>query len=119
MIPSNFKYGGTNPQISKGEIDVGESTIEAALREGVEELGLVKSNIKELFFVGDVNIVSNYETYTIDVYAAEVINENLFDQPHYETGKVLWLTAVDFEKVGRKNQNSIVQITYQKILSRI
>ena len=47
MIPSDPAYGGTEPQIAKGRVEE-EGEEEAAIREGEEELGLIRANINKI-----------------------------------------------------------------------
>lgn len=110
MIPSLAQYGGTLPGIAKGGVDAGESIKSAAIREGKEELGLKQSNIKtstiKLGWTGE--ITGMQETYDFSVFLGEIKNKLDFDEPHFETGKVEWLTAEEFAKRGRRNQMHII-----------
>lgn len=108
MSPSDPSYGGSEPQIAKGGIDPGENAKEAAIREGEEELGLQQSNIVSIHPLPAVTLTGLDATYTMSVYAVEVKDQSDFSQPHYETGKVYWLTAEQFAQRGRKNQQSLV-----------
>lgn len=115
MIPSNPAYGGSHPQIAKGSIDPGEDTATAAMREGMEELGLQHSNIVAVRSVGTERITGLDETYSLSLFAAKVKNPGQFSQPHYETGKRVWLSAEEFSKVGRKSQAALVKKAYDII----
>lgn len=118
MIPSDPAYGGSAPQLAKGKIDRGESAISTAWREGEEELGLKKSNIKDgkLELLGYFNYTGmDVGTDIMAVFYGEVIDENDWGQPHYETGWSGWVNlSTEFEKL-RRNQ----QIYYKLLLTKI
>lgn len=107
MKPSDPAYGGSDWQIAKGKIDAGETELEAAQREGHEELGLRHSNIDHIWPVGSL--------LNIKVFACEVYNMKNFDTPHYETGDTRWMTAEEFEKTGRDLHKKIVKMTAAKL----
>ena len=111
MVPSDPAFGGSKPSIAKGNIDFGESCIEAAIREAEEEVGLIKSNIKnstiQVIWPKDIVWAGN-TCYSLIVYACEVKNSHDFTNPHYETGKTFWLTAKEFSEVGKNWQIPIV-----------
>jgi 8-oxo-dGTP pyrophosphatase MutT (NUDIX family) len=119
MIPSDSKYGGDRPAIAKGRIDRGESPLEAAVREGEEELGLRRDNM-----LGDVMKVWSGEltgldaTYHFIVYAVEVKSIKQFDEPHYETKDVVWMTPYEFSKDGRTTQRHIVKTAVDKAMRK-
>jgi 8-oxo-dGTP pyrophosphatase MutT (NUDIX family) len=110
MKPSNAAYGGSQFQIAKGNIDPGEDTKTAAIREGVEELGLRPANIVKLKKITSQRLTGLDETYIITVYAAEVADPTAFGSPHYETSKTKWMTADEFRATGRLSQVGIVQM---------
>ena len=118
MIPSDPAYGGSDPQIAKGNVDDGETTQQAAMREGKEELGLLQSNVKLTTSVGTTVLTGLNETYNFSLFVAEVRNPRMLIGPHYETGKVLWLTIEEFKQTGRKEQLNFVQKAYQ-IINRL
>jgi 8-oxo-dGTP pyrophosphatase MutT (NUDIX family) len=109
MKPSNPKFGGSQFQIAKGNLDPGEDTLSAAIREGTEELGLVTTNIAKLSKLTTQRLTGQDETYIITVYAAEVKDESNFTLPHYETSDTKWMLMDEFRAVGRLSQVSIVQ----------
>jgi 8-oxo-dGTP pyrophosphatase MutT (NUDIX family) len=110
MKPSNAKFGGSQFQIAKGNIDPGESPDQAALREGVEELGLKLLNVMSLKKLTTQRITGLDETYMISVYAAKVRDPSNFSNPHYETKEVAWMTLDEYRATGRLNQLPIVQM---------
>lgn len=113
MKPSNAKFGGSQFQIAKGNIDPGEVPSQAALREGEEELGLQESNIYTMKKLTSQRITGMDETYLLSVFAVLVHDPEAFGKPHYETGSTTWMSVDEFRAVGRLNQLSIVQLMEQ------
>lgn len=108
MIPSDPAYGGSQPQIAKGRLD-GQDPIDAAFREGEEELGLKRSNVITAPYLACSQTLSGLDaTYTFNVYACQVESKQDFDQPHYETGQTFWLTLDQFKSKGRRSQLEVV-----------
>ena len=107
MRPSDPKFGGPHWQIAKGNIDAGETPEQAAKREGHEELGLRANNIDHFWPVG---VVKN-----VKIYACEVYNMKDFDKPHFETGDTQWMTAEEFDQVGRDIHKTIVKAASRKL----
>lgn len=103
MVPSDAAYGGIDPQIAKGRVDLGDETpCHAAIREGAEELGLLEQScIAPPFFLCCERIIGQYETYHLDVFAVEVESKHSFTDPGRETATVVWLSPQEFRKVGR------------------
>lgn len=89
MIPSLAKYGGIFPQMAKGGIDEGEQPLQAAIREGSEELGLIPENIQKTFTVS----VEVFDNTTIHVFACTLKDSEQWNIPHYETGSTLWVNV--------------------------
>lgn len=108
MTPSDPSYGGPRPQIAKGGIDAGEDAQEAAIREGEEELGLLRNNIVSMHAIQPVTVSGLSATYTMSIYAVRVKDQSAFSTPHFETGAVHWLTLEQFAHRGRKNQLPLV-----------
>jgi 8-oxo-dGTP pyrophosphatase MutT (NUDIX family) len=108
MIPSVAKYGGITPQMAKGEIDPGENAQQAAIREGQEEIGLIPSNIQNVYNLG----VEDYGDITIEAYVCTLKDPTKWNTPHFETGAVLWVNL-------DKNMNRIKPIQkniFQRVL---
>lgn len=104
MIPSDQRYGGSDPQMAKGRIDDDEQPEETALREAKEELGLVTGNIAgELKYFG-VHLGRTH------VYACEVKSKDRFGMFSYETQDTRWMTEDDFRKNGRDIHRKIVSM---------
>ncbi len=120
MISSDANYGGDKPMISKGGVDPGESLAEAAMREGHEELGLVLRNcVCEPFEVATMQIAGRMDTYPMTVFAVEVADRNDFEEPHYETAYTTWLTATQFQLLGRRSHIGFVDTLVSKLETEI
>lgn len=102
MKPSDEKYGGKYFQIAKGKREDGETNIQAALREGFEELGLLKENIETIIEVGNFLGRTN-------IFLAKIKDKNNFTEFHFETEKTEWLTFEDFKEKGRSLHVPIIQ----------
>ena len=116
FIPSDAAFGGTKYQISKGHLDEGETTTEAAVREAEEELGLKKSNIKTIKLGSIDEIEGMSKSYELYTYLIEVNNKNDFGPTTFETKETKWLTFEEFQKVGRGSHLGIVKSVYRNIL---
>lgn len=121
MVPSNPKFGGSKPSIAKGEIDKGETSRFAAVREAEEELGLIQANIKlpTLKKRWEGSLTGNVENYKISIFTCEVDDQDDFNKPHYETGSVHWLTAKQFKSVGRESQMHIINDINKDLVKEI
>lgn len=102
MIPSETRYGGSDPQFCKGKVEKGESEEDTAIREAIEELGLKESNVEWFSFLG----IYLGRTY---IYICEVKDKNDFDTPHYETAETVWLTLEQFQKIGRELHRPVIR----------
>ena len=111
MKPSDPEYGGSHWQIGKGGIDEGETPVKAAVREGKEELGLLRNNIDQLFSLG--SFWSGY----FDLFAAVVKSKKKFVKPHFETKATRWMTWGDWFVEGRREQTKLVAAAYKIIKS--
>lgn len=109
MTPSDSKYGGFDPQVGKGKIEDNEQPLQAALREGEEELGLIKNNIAHIYTLG----VYLHRTY---IYLIRVKNKADFRQPTFETKRTDWMTGDEFETCGRPLHKSVVRAAVKHIL---
>lgn len=109
MIPSDEKYGGRKPQIAKGGVEEGEDFLTGALREANEELGLREDIIISIKKIG---LYDN-----VHVYAAKVesMEKNKYDKFTFETERIVWLTADEFQKKGRDDHKKIVKTTFAMI----
>ena len=114
MVPSDSGYGGTEPQIAKGEVD-NESIKKAAIREAEEELGLKPENLKFVKFAWGGVLAGLKDSYEFTVYYGEVKSKTDFNKPHYETKSTHWLTYAEFAKQGRSTHLNIVKNILRKI----
>jgi len=123
MISSDPKYGGPLPQISKGHVELtDESSMDAAIREGQEELGLKLENTRyerhSVFNIMKGTIKGEKES-TFALYAVEVNDEFNFDQPHFETSATVWMTASQFMANGREEHKELVKMAFAKIARQL
>lgn len=109
MKPSDEKYGGDKFQLAKGRVESGETSLEAALREANEELGLKYSNIEDISYLG------TFLGYT-DVYYGKVIDKNDFQETTYETGETAWMTVEEFLDKGRDLHKPLFKKFYLTII---
>lgn len=108
MIPSDPKFGGSSPQVSKGKREEGESDEETAFREASEELGLFKGNIIHSHLLG--NFLGRTK-----VYVAKIKDPTMFGDPHFETKETKWLTPEKFQELGRGLHKPIVKAAVRYI----
>ncbi len=118
MVPSDSAYGGSKPSISKGNVDPGETTEHAAIREAEEELGLKRTNLiaDSIQLAWHSTFAGDIESYDFFVYVCQVKNKADFNKPHYETGSTHWLTAKEFENTGRRIHVTIVNAARNLIM---
>lgn len=102
MIPSDQRYGGSDPQMAKGRIDDDEEPEQTALREAKEELGLIQGNILGSLEYFGVHLGRTH------VYACEVKSKDRFGIFSGETEDTRWMTEGDFRKNGRDIHRDIV-----------
>ena len=88
MRPSDPEYGGDKFQIAKGKVEDDESTMDAALREAKEELGLFIGNV---IATEEVGVFMGRTT----VYVAKVKDRNMFGEPSFETSDTAWLSRLN------------------------
>lgn len=113
---SNPNFGGPDWQIAKGHVDDGETPIDAAFREGAEELGLKKANFASSKVTSHVVDVEGLKlSYKMMFVAVEVKSKTDFDEPHYETGETKWMSLDEWAKIGRENQREIVLSLMKKV----
>ena len=109
MLPSEAKYGGDKFQIAKGKIDGNEKPLEAALREGSEELGLFEGNIKSTRSMGSPMLGRTY------FYVVEIKNKDMFGDPHFETKDTRWMSEKEFMDEGRDLHKPIIKAAVRMI----
>lgn len=114
MIPSDQQYGGSNPQIAKGQIEEGEDPMEAALREAYEELGLKQKNIIDLYDCG--TWLGRTHMF---VAIVETADSEAYDRPHFETESTLWLTLEQFQQKGRDIHIPVVEKLFDLVRANL
>lgn len=105
MVPSDQRFGTSNPQFAKGRIEKNEIHEEAAIREAKEELGLREDNVKWFNYLGTFLGRTH-------MYICEVESKENFDEPHYETESTHWMTLEDFEERGRELHRPVIREAY-------
>jgi 8-oxo-dGTP pyrophosphatase MutT (NUDIX family) len=108
---SDPDFGGPDPMISKGGLDKGETLLECAMREGLEELGLTTDNYNEPVHMWK----STMYGYELNVFMCKVKDPDALVEPDYETKAVHWLSLSEFEEVGRPDHKFIVRYFDSKI----
>ena len=110
MVSSNSKFGGPRPMISKGKIEKGESTVECALREAEEELGLLRENLADQpILVAQERVVLRSGAYHLTVYAAPIRDRWNFGMWCDETEYTVWMSLEEFREKGRKDHIKYVE----------
>lgn len=114
MVSSDPKFGGPRPMISKGKIEHGESTLEAAVREAEEELGFKMRNARgQLVKVAEERVTLHSGTYDLTVYGCEIMDRYDFDKWCDETEFTTWMTLDSFKVKGRKDHVKYVEALEQ------
>lgn len=114
MIPSDSAYGGTMPQMAKGGTD-GNGVEETAWKEGEEELGLVRSNIEKLKFLGLREYTTGSGSDIVAIYYGKVKDTKKWNQPHYESGWTGWVNLnTEFSKI-----RSIQAKFFKEVLEKV
>lgn len=111
MVSSNPKFGGPRPMISKGKIEDGEGTLECAIREAEEELGLVRENmLEDPFLLTHERVILRSGAYDLTVYAAEIRDRWNFEKWCDETEFTTWMTLESFKEKGRKDHIPYIEM---------
>ena len=109
MRPSDAEYGGDKFQLAKGKVEDGERTMDAALREAKEELGLFVGNVVR---TEEVGVFMGRTT----VYVAKIKDRIMFGEPSFETAETTWLTLDEFMEIGRELHRPVVQAAHDAIV---
>lgn len=112
MKPSDPKFGGDKFQVAKGKVDGNESAIEAAWREGREELGLFKGNVSDVQHLGTFLGRTN-------VFIMKIKDKNMFGDPDFETAETKWMNVDEFSDIGRDLHKPMVKAAYRMILDKL
>lgn len=116
MVPSLTDYNATipdltMPQIAKGRIERFEHPLPAAIRECIEELGLVEDNIANVI-EGGVVLGRTH------IYAFEVRDKTNFVPFSSETFKTMWLSHDQFMEIGRELHKTVVDAIHTQIVEK-
>jgi len=103
---SDPKYGGSDFQIAKGEIDEGETPMEAAIREAKEELGFTVNGAPKLLWNDKKNRMH---------YFYIITDTKKLGQHDYETGKVEWWSLDKAEKDMRDWQRKLIPMIKRRL----
>jgi hypothetical protein len=104
----------TLPPTGGGEI---ETLAQTALREGIEELGLILENIGRLFDMGayDFSSATTGKGKTMWLFAAEMKSEEFSPEVAPTTADRGWLTLEEFNMVGREDHRYILEDIEKKL----
>jgi 8-oxo-dGTP pyrophosphatase MutT (NUDIX family) len=105
VIPTDPAYGGTQPNIPKGNPDPGDDPKKTAIREVGEETGI--PNFKSVTPIGSKDVTGMTESYQLYVFAMEVADRVALN-PDWEV-TADWYTLEDALKIIRPKQKSFLE----------
>lgn len=119
MVASDPRFGGFKPMISKGTIEEDESQLDCAIREAIEEVGLVVENcIGTPFEIFNDYVSLRSVEYHMVIYAVEVKSKQDFIETGRETKFTTWMTLESFNDRGRKDHQPIVQTLHDMLVEK-
>lgn len=102
--------------ISKGKIEDGETTLECAVREAEEELGMLRTNlVNDPVLVAQERVVLRSGAYDLTVYAAQIRDRWEFDKWCDETEYTVWMSLDEFREQGRRDHVKYVELLSQML----
>ena len=89
-----------------------EALAVTALREGIEEIGLIPANIATLYDIGgfDFSSAATGKTRCMWLFAAGMKSATDFIRPDNSTADCRWLTLDEFAVAGRKDHHYILSL---------
>lgn len=91
-----------------GHIDLGESPVEAAIRETHEEMGISLDGEK-LYYVGSMRLAIINQNSIVNVYLYELSGDENFTYLDGEVDSVEWRTLDNFKKITKNpKENNLV-----------
>lgn len=103
MKPSDARFGGSEFQIAKGKLEDNENEFDGALREGHEELGLLRKNCKNFLDIG-------YHLGRTRLWITNVKNKTDFDIPHFETDETRWISEYNLSSIRNIHKPIILDV---------
>jgi len=105
---------------SKNKMELKETLVQTALREGIEELGLKLGNIVKLIELGTYHFSSatTGKDKEMWLYAAEMVNQSNFlpdSEIASSTAAREWMTAAQFTSAGREDHRYILKDITSKL----
>lgn len=89
-------------ELPAGSIEKGETILEAAKREVMEETGYLVDNIKLTYSFNPHGGMSNYVVHVVSGTLNEALRQKEFDTD--EVGEVCWLSKAEIEVLIQKNE---------------
>lgn len=113
FISNNQHYGGLDPAIPKGRVDLNESPLEAAIRESHEETGIPKYDLTNIFQIANQEIAGMHDVYELYVFASRV--KSMTDLLPTTEGIGKWYSISDAERYIRRSHRHFLDILKQKL----
>lgn len=107
---SKLKMPGMYHMSAGGHINLGESSLEAALRETQEEMG-ISLDASALHYAGTIRVVETSPNDITNIFLYELIGDEEFVYDPSEVDSHIWVTANDFKGMVQypKNNNLVDQ----------